>query len=183
MLKSFVKIKTALENCGKSWNKWWVQVKVVIRTSIKGLASGDKYVSKTKEMANICNTFFTNVGKNLAFKFKSVCTSQTPDRNDVRNSLNFSYVTPHSVCKQIQSLCSANATGSDQIGARLLKTTAPPRYLTPLCYIINMSMEFGTVPKEWKHARVIPLYKDGKCDEASHYRPISVLPIFSKIME
>ena len=45
-----------------------------------------------------------------------------------------------------------------------------------------MSMKSGTVPKEWKHARV-PLYKDGKCDEASNYRPISVLPIISKIME
>ncbi len=44
-------------------------------------------------------------------------------------------------------------------------------------------MKSGTVPKEWKHARVVPLYKDGKCDEASNYRPISVLPIISKIME
>ena len=44
-------------------------------------------------------------------------------------------------------------------------------------------MKSGTVPNEWKHARVIPSYKDGKCDEASNYRPISVLPIISKIME
>ena len=97
------------------------------------------------------------------------CTSQTPDRNDVRNS-----VTPHSVCKQIQSLCSAKATGSDQIRA--------PQISDSLCYVINMSMKSGTVPKEWKHARVIPLYKDGKCDEASNYRPISVLPIICKII-
>ena len=43
-------------------------------TSIKGLASGDKCVSNTKEMVNMFNTFFTNVGlgKNLAVKFKSV---------------------------------------------------------------------------------------------------------------
>ena len=46
-----------------------------------------------------------------------------------------------------------------------------------------MSMKYGAVPKEWKRARVIPLYKDGKCDEAINYRPISVLPIISKIME
>ena len=44
-------------------------------------------------------------------------------------------------------------------------------------------MKYGAVPKEWKHARVIPLYKDGTCDEASNYRPIYVLPIISKIME
>ena len=32
-------------------------------------------------------------------------------------------------------------------------------------------------------SRVIPLYKDGKCDEASNYRPIYLLPVISKIME
>ena len=86
------------------------------------------------------------------------------------------------MCKQIQSLCSAKATGSDKISARLLKTAAP-QISDSLCYVINMSLKYGAVPKEWKHARVMPLYKDGKCDEASNYRPISVLPIISKIME
>ena len=37
------------------------------KTSIKGLASGDKFVSNTKEIVNIFNTFFTNVGKTLLF--------------------------------------------------------------------------------------------------------------------
>ena len=86
------------------------------------------------------------------------------------------------MCKQIQSLCSAKATGYDKISARLLKTAAP-QISDSLCYVINLSLKSGAVPKEWKHARVIPLYKYGKCNEASNYRPISVLPIISKIME
>ena len=95
-------------------------------TSIKGgLASDDKCVSNTKEMVNIFNTFFTNVGTNLAVKCKYVCTSITPDRND-RHSLKFNSATPHNVCKQIHSLCSAKPTGSDKISARLLKKTAAP---------------------------------------------------------
>ena len=131
---------------------------------------------------NVFNTFFTNVGKNLAVKFKYVCTSIKQDRNVVENSLKFNSVTPNNVCKQIQSLCSAKATGSDKISARLLKTAAP-QISDSLCYVINLSLKSGAVPKEWNHARVIPLYKDGKCDEASNYRPIAVLPIISKIME
>ena len=108
---------------GKLWKvmKQMMGTSKSCNTSIKCLASGDKFVSNTKEMVNIFNTFFTNVGKNLAVKFKSVCTSLTSDRNDVRNSLNFNSVTPHSVCKHIQSLCSTNDTGSDKISARLLK--------------------------------------------------------------
>ena len=112
------------------------------------------------------NTFFTNVGKNLAVKFKYVCTSIKQDRNVVENSLKFNSVTPNNVCKQIQSLCSDNATG--KISARLLKTAAP-QISDSLCYVINLSLKSGAVPKEWKHARVIPLYKDGKCHEASNY--------------
>ena len=87
-----------------------------------------------------------------------------------------------SSCLFCPVLSSFKATASDQISACLLKTAAP-QISDSLCYVINMSMKSGTVPKEWKHARVLPLYKDGKCDEASNYRPISVLPIISKIME
>ena len=38
-------------------------------------------------------------------------------------------------------------------------------------------------PDEWKVARVIPLYKSGQRNIPGNYRPISVLPAISKIME
>ena len=79
------------------------------------------------------------------------------------------------------SLCSANATGSDKISARLLKKAAH-QISDSLCYVINLSMKSDAVPKEWNHARVIPLYKC-KCDEASNYRQMYVLPIITKVME
>ena len=93
--------------------KLWKVMKQMMGTSkncktsiIRGLASDDKLLSNTKEIVNNFNTFFPNVGKNLAVKFKYVCTSITPDRNDVHNSLKCNAVTPNCVCKQIQSLCS-----------------------------------------------------------------------------
>ena len=108
---------------GKMWKvmKQMMGTSKNCKTSIRGLASGDKFVSNTKEIVNSFNTLFTNVGENLAVKFKSVRTSITPDRNDVQNSLKFNTVTPNCVCKQIQSLCSDKASESDKISARLLK--------------------------------------------------------------
>ena len=79
------------------------------------------------------------------------CVGEEADRNDVRNSLNFNSVTPHSMCKQIQSLCSAKATGSDKKSACLLKTAAP-QISDSLCYVINMSMKSGTVPKQGSYS-------------------------------
>ena len=52
-----------------------------------------------------------------------------------------------------------------------------------LCKIVNRSFEMGQFPKFFKTARVIPLYKTGEPNDVNNYRPISILPIFSKIFE
>ena len=58
------------------------------------------------------------------------------------------------------------------------------RYLTlPLSHIINLSLISGIVPDQLKISRVIPLFKSGNKSSFSNYRPVSVLPAFSKIFE
>ena len=52
-----------------------------------------------------------------------------------------------------------------------------------LLYIINLSLQSGSVPMEWKAAKIIPLFKSGSMDELDNYRPISILPVLSKILE
>ena len=44
-------------------------------------------------------------------------------------------------------------------------------------------MKLSTVPTEFKTAKVVPLYKKGDCNYEGNYRPVSILPIVSKIME
>ena len=44
-------------------------------------------------------------------------------------------------------------------------------------------MKQKVVPEKWKHAYVMPIYKAGNKGEANNYRPISVLPTISKILE
>ena len=46
-----------------------------------------------------------------------------------------------------------------------------------------MSLLHGIFPNELKIARVIPLYKGGDSKYLVNYRPVSVLPVFSKIFE
>ena len=58
-----------------------------------------------------------------------------------------------------------------------------PHILTPLRHICNTSLEQGIFPDEMKIARIIPLFKSGDKQNVSNYRPISLLPQFSKILE
>jgi hypothetical protein len=46
-----------------------------------------------------------------------------------------------------------------------------------------MSLETAVFPTRWKTVNVIPLYKDGERDNVTNYRPISILPVVSKIFE
>ena len=50
-------------------------------------------------------------------------------------------------------------------------------------HLLNLSIETGAVPSEWKQAKVVPLFKSGSKDDLDNYRPISILPILSKILE
>ena len=52
-----------------------------------------------------------------------------------------------------------------------------------LSIIINNSLAMGLVPDMAKLAKIIPIYKAKDKKDISNYRPISLLPIISKILE
>ena len=56
-------------------------------------------------------------------------------------------------------------------------------FLYPLTYVLNLSITQGTFPDSMKIAKVIPLYKSGEKMKINNYRPISILPVFSKLLE
>ena len=53
----------------------------------------------------------------------------------------------------------------------------------PSQYLLNLSFEKGIFPNDLKIAKVTPIFKAGNNTELSNYRPIFVLPCFSKILE
>ena len=53
----------------------------------------------------------------------------------------------------------------------------------PITYVINLSIEQRTSPDNLKIAKVIPIFKQGSHSLCDNYRPISVLPVLSKVFE
>ena len=53
----------------------------------------------------------------------------------------------------------------------------------PLIHVMNLSSSTGIIPIELKAARVNSLFKTGETHKFDNYRPISILPVISKIFE
>ena len=86
------------------------------------------------------------------------------------------------VCRLLQTLSPNKATGPDGISARVLRECATE--LAPsLTSLFCLSLEKGLIPSGWKHGRITPVHKSGNKSNPDNYRPISILPIVSKILE
>ena len=53
----------------------------------------------------------------------------------------------------------------------------------PIRTIVNKSISLGIYPDDWKISRVMPLFKSGTKTNPSNYRPISLTPVISKVLE
>ena len=79
-------------------------------------------------------------------------------------------------------MASKASCGIDEISSKVIKYVAP--YISvPLSYIFNLTFVTGKIPDNLKVALVTPVYKASEENVYSNYRPISVLPCFSKILE
>ena len=52
-----------------------------------------------------------------------------------------------------------------------------------LIQLFNWSLSVGHFPDNWKTARVAPIFKKGSTQDKSNYRPISLLPVVSRLFE
>ena len=82
----------------------------------------------------------------------------------------------------LATLDTTTANGQDGISARMLKSVAAS--ITPsLTKLFNMSLMTGSIPTQWKKSMVVPIPKNSNTSSPTNYRPISLLPIVSKLLE
>lgn len=142
----------------------------------------DVVTSDKKRISNGFNDFYINVGSNLA---KKIPNSDKKPQDFIKGinekSMYVENVTQNDVVKIFASLKSASS-GWDGISLDAIKKSFAC-FIEPLTHCMNLSLMSGIVPNELKIARVIPLFKSGDISLFSNYRPVSILPLFSKILE
>jgi hypothetical protein len=75
-----------------------------------------------------------------------------------------------------------NSSGYDEISTKILKLSGS-QISKPLAFIIDKSLQTGVFPERLKYAVISPLHKKGDVLDIANYRPIFLLPEFSKILE
>ena len=146
---------------------------------------GNKITDST-EIANHFNSFFTNIGTKLAGKISSPDDNYVSPLNSInqQNSIFLNPTTTDEIIKITKDLKKSNSCGFDNISSALLKSVI--NEIAPiLSHIFNRSLLTGIVPNLLKNAKfkVTPIFKSGDNQVFSNYRPISILPSISKVLE
>ena len=90
--------------------------------------------------------------------------------------------TEEAVFTHLEELDTSKSTGCDLVTAKMLKSTAAS-ITSSITTLFNISISTGVFPTEWKTARIVPIPKGNDQTILPGYRPISVLPIASKVLE
>lgn len=98
------------------------------------------------------------------------------------NSMFMHPVLPQDIMRAIQSLKNKNSTGYDGISTKVVKFVSGDIALH-LCHLINLCISTGVFPDSLKTVIVKPLFKKSDKEDLANYRPIALIPIFSKVIE
>ena len=179
-----------IDSCGEDSSKVWKSVKGILNWSSSGSPSqlfhNGSLVNKSQDVAEVQNQFFLDKISSI----KEHLPTPTSDPLAVLKSLmvgrtsSFSFVPvyPDEVGKIISGLKNSNSFGLDQIDTYIIKLVKPS--ITPaLTHIVNLSLSTQKFPSSWKKSKIIPLHKKDDKLNPKNYRPVAIIPIFSKILE
>ena len=144
-------------------------------------------------LANRFNEYFTSVGSSAAQEaYDFACVHnyhinpavptllRTPD--DCPDLFRFIPVLEKDVECVIKGFSSNIAPGRDKIATRVLKDCLPV-IIPNIASTIDNSFRSNCFPKVWKMAEVTPVLKSGNPEDPCNHRPLSLLPMLSKVSE
>ena len=151
---------------------------------IKPFFHNNVFLDEDSEIATIFNDHFSTVGSRIS---ESISVQSENDPLSFMSSVNISnsfFLRPVSVfdVSLIINSLKNKSCPMNTFPAKVIKIINP--LVSPiLTKILNDSINKAEFPEFMKTARVLPVFKGGDSNNVSNFRPISILPIFSKIFE
>ena len=177
--KRFEKCQGDLKKCWKVINEMRHKNKSMLFPNY--IEHNRQLITDRREIVQKFNTYFVDLAKNLnANKPSSDFTDYSKFmKNRIESTFFFEEIQSHEIDRIIDQL---NPNKSSDISPRILKLYKH-ELSTTFAVLFNNCMYAGIFPDVLKIARVVPLFKSGDKNKITNYRPISLLPVFSKIFE
>ena len=175
-------------SCSKNAKDTWKIINNVLnkqkkKVSVPKIKIDGNLIDNPKDIAESFNEYFVNVGPNLARNIPN-CDKKFDDYLTNRNShaMFFAPALECEILDIVHNFQSKRSCGHDGFDNSTLKKIMPA-IVQPFAYICNLSMTSGVFPQKMKLAKIIPVFKKGDTLSITNYRPISLLTVFSKVLE
>ena len=170
--------------------KTWGKINEILNRSRKEgelpnyFFDGEKTITDNGDIANLFNNFFCGIGPKLAQSIKGPAGKCYKDnlKQTFESRFTFNTVDSDYIYNQIKQLKTKTSFGHDGLSSKLLKYI-DTKVADILACIINQSLLTGIFPDSLKLAKVAPVFKKDDPHLTDNYRPISLLPVISKVFE
>ena len=143
----------------------------------------NRKISDKQTIVEVLNDYFCNIGQNLANKIPESSKPYSYYLNKQINSVfSFSMVDTDQVSKMLKEFKPKTSRGLDGISMKMIKH-ASDQLIDPITLLINQSLMTNIFPSKLKVAKIMPLLKKPNIFTPDNFRPISLLPCISKIIE
>ncbi len=175
--------KEKLLNAGSNSKKKWRVLKDELKMKgkddgIESIKINDIEISEKSRIAQEFKKHFETCAKKLA--------DEVPDSGDCnilidqQNEWGFKHINQKELIEIIDTMLPKNSCGFDCLTNRMLKKEKL-KISNLLTGLINETISMGKFPDVLKKAKVIPIFKKGDKLNMNNYRPISLLPVLSKV--
>ena len=188
--------------------QFWRRVKLLLSDKVKSsekiTVEGEEIINEDGENAEILNTFFSNAVKNLKtpedqktdslannishpifraiFKYRNHPSIVAIKNLNKGSRFDFCRVGVQDVVKEIKKLSARKATQYTDLPIIILKENSDI-FGNYICNFFNDCVGRLVFPPILKTANITPVFKKGDSDLKDNYRPVSILPVISKIFE
>lgn len=176
------KIKTSRDKSRATWNIINNNTKHNFpKNSISQIKQNGKILNNPEDIARAFNDYFIDTVKPT----KNNQVPQISNNQNLKYNPNSIFIKPciaEDIIQIIRTLRNSKSTGVDGITTKVIKYVGSIISL-PLSHIINLCISSGIYPNKLKTSIIKPIFKKEDRENMQFYRPVALIPIFSKIIE